>query len=196
MIGITTRTIEQLRIDWEDLFQKYNFVTYAEYISGKYDANKETAIVDCPAKLLLINGLKIVDLQYKNHCYERISLNKDILIAEMESHKGNGELDLQHKIVLDFDLGEHSYLAHLNEYHKSFKPFLQKIHNILTKSNKEVIDCLPLYKEKMRENLFNSTMAGLYKDFLDKKKGNYPAIFKLMKLQTSMSYEDEEGDIA
>lgn len=40
MIGITTRTIEQLKIDWEDLFEKYNFVTYVEYISKKFDPSK------------------------------------------------------------------------------------------------------------------------------------------------------------
>lgn len=197
MIGITTRTIEQLKIDWEDLFEKYNFVTYVEYISKKFDPSKETAIVDSPAKLLLVNGLKIIDLKYKNRCYEMVPISKELIISELENNKGNVEaLDLQHKIVLDFDLGEHSYLAHLNEYHQSFKPFLQKIHNILTKSQKEVINCLPCYKEKMKENLFNSSMAGLYKDFLDKKKGDYPALFKFMRLQTSMSYDEEEGDIS
>lgn len=56
-----------------------------------------------------------------------VPISKELIISELEDNKGNVEaLDLQHKIVLDFDLGEHSYLAHLNEYHQNFKPFLQR----------------------------------------------------------------------
>lgn len=190
VIGICTTTIEQLRIDFENLFNEIKFVTYIEFL--KLDLTKEdkVVIVDSPSKLLLIIDLPIIDLVYKNHCYERLEITEKAIMEGFEKTK-EGPFELQHKIVLDFNLGEHSYLAHLNEYHKSFKPFLEKIHNMLSKTKKESFECLPIYKEMMKKNLFNSSVSALYQDFLDKKKGDYPDLFKLMRLQNNLSYEDE-----
>lgn len=191
VIGICTSTIEQLRIDFEELFEEIQFVTYIEFLKMDLSKSGKVAIVDSPSKLLLILDLPIVDLLYKNHSYERLPLTKESILKGFDLTK-DGDFQLQHKIVMDFDLREHSYIAHLNEYHKSMKPFLEKIHNMLTKTKKESFDCLPIYKEKMKKNLFNPEMAALYNDFLAKKKGDYPDLFKLMRLQTTMSYDDEE----
>ena len=76
-------------------------------------------------------------------------------------------------IIPDFNLGEYSFITHLNEFHKSPFLFLKRIHNIFGKIQKESIVCSDYYKQLLKEKLINKRMSDLYLDFLDKKKQEY-----------------------
>ena len=72
------------------------------------------------------------------------------------------------RINIDVDLGEYSWITHLNEFHQSFRNFIFKLDSRLM-GNKEKFSISKPYQEKMK-NLFEK--ASDYQNFKNKVKGD------------------------
>lgn len=184
LLGICTKSIEQLEKDLEDNEVALTYWEFMDLYEKKQLPNKNIIICDCLSKLLLINDLKMADVFYSNYSWKKLQ------VLDKEYKEMGEELSFQQRVFKDFDLGEHSYITHLTEYQKDVYGFCLKIHNILSQTAKEKIECADEYKEKMKENLINAETSRKYKEFLEKKAGNYPEIFKFMRTILNSVYKE------
>lgn len=187
IIGICTKSIEELKLIAPNL----NYKTFLEFY--EQDCVESVILVDNPAKLLLVEGLNIIDMEYYNQCWRRknIPFSEKYILRELE----NSTLEVikyQHKWKPDYNLGNFSFIQHLKEYNLSPKNLLLKIHNLLSKTKKESIQCSEEYMNLLRIKLINSEMSKLYCDFLGKKKQEYPVLFKYMKYTIDSCYAEKD----
>ena len=202
IVGLCTYSIEDFRkiIDAEKEKKVYTkdfdeFMTVAEFQASDFSKNTRIILVDNIAKLLSIQDLPILDAEYYNGSWrmkrDYIKQNLWYLLSLPETWY-KGPINYQFQIVWDFNLGEYSFITHLNEYNKSQYQLVKKIHNILSKTKKEQIDCSEYYKNILKEKLINKKMSDLYLEFLDKKKQEYPEIFKYIKFTIESDYGEKD----
>ena len=201
LTGICTYSIEDLRNLFDEEKNKkvpsetdYELMTVAEYNSKEFSKNTKIILVDNIAKLLSIRDLPILDIKYFNGSWRRDEdFSREIWWKLSLDESWLKEIpEKQFNIIPDFNLGEYSFITHLNEFHKSPFLFLKRIHNILGKIQKESIVCSNYYKQLLKEKLINKRMSDLYLDFLDKKKQEYPEIFKYMKFMMESDYGEKD----
>lgn len=201
IVGLATYSVEDFRNLIEEERKKerpsqtdFEFMTVAEFQASDFSKDTKIILVDNIAKLLSIRDLKILDMEYfqgvwKNRKSEFKSKIWYLLSLEETWLK---KVEYQFNIVPDFELGEYSFITHLNEFNKSHTGFIKKVHNILSKTQKETIDCSAYYKQLLKEKVINRNMSDLYLEFLNKKKQDYPILFKYMKFILESDYAEKD----
>jgi len=189
IIGICGKSIEDLRelVDTNSI----NLSTVAEYMDSDFSKDSRIILVDNIAKLTAIWDLDIVDADYHDSCWSRRHINYNILDKYLEKSKEMNEVIWQFKIVKDFNLGEFSFITHMNEFNAGAIEFCKKIHNLLTRTKQESIICSDFYKEKLR-TLINKEMSELYIDYRNKKTKEVPEIFKYIKYMIETDYLEKD----
>ena len=191
--GICSKSIEELEEHFSS--NDYKFMTAFEFYSNLEslkNCEQLIVIVDSIAKLLSIQNLKILDIEYYNITYRVRPLDLNKLFNKQEFYIE--KLDFQYKLTQDYNLGDFSFITHITEFAKDPYLFCKKIHNLLTKTSKEVINCSNKYKDLLKEKLINKEMSNLYLEFLDKKKQDYPELFKYMKMIIASYYIEKENN--
>lgn len=200
IIGICSKSIEQLKplIYEESNNTDIQLYTVYEFLNLDYDKNKfkdsRIILVDSIAKLLTVNDLVILDAEYFNQCWR---IHRDIIsrinILEALNKTNMEDISFQYEIRQDYNLEDYTFITHMTEFNKSPYIFCKKIHNLLTKTSKEFIDCSDEYKNLLKEKLINKDMAILYSEFLEKKKRDYPTLFKYMKFTIESNYAEKDA---
>lgn len=204
IVGLCTYSIEDFRkiIDEEKKKESahlmnfdFEFMTVAEFQASEFSKDTKIILIDNIAKLLSIQDLPILDAEYYNGSWrmkrDYIKQNLWYLLSNTETWY-KGPINYQFEIVWDFNLGEYSFITHLNEFHKSHINFIKKIHNLLTRTAKEQINCSEYYKQLLKEKVINRNMSELYLEFLAKKKQDYPILFKYMKFILESDYAEKD----
>ena len=201
IVGLATYSIEDFRNKIEEEKQKtvssntdFEFMTVAEFQASDFSKDTKIILVDNIAKLLSIRDLPILDMEYFNGSWRqrRPYFEQNIWFLLSKPETWLDKIEYQFTIVPDFQLKDYSFITHLNEFHKSPFQLIKKIHNLLTKTQKESIHCSDYYKQLLKEKLINKQMSDLYLDFLDKKKKDYPEIFKYMKFTMESDYGEKD----
>ena len=190
LYGICNKSLEEVE---KGLTEDTVAFTYWEFIdlykAKKLPKDKNILIVDVISKLLTINDLPF-NADYYNYAWKP---NNTLDYTIIEFADLPEELSFQQRIFKDWDLKQHNYLTHLTEFQADVIGFCNKIHNLLTKTSKEKIECSEVYKQKMKENLINEEMSGKYQQYIDKKLSNPPEIFKFIKFNRDSVYSADQG---
>lgn len=181
--GICTYSIEQLE-------ERTNIplFTYWEFMEAynKQELPEEFIICDTLPKLLTINDLEILDVEYYNYAWKKKPIRK-LALKEMD------KISFQQRILRDCDLGDCNFLFHMTEFNKDIIGFSKKIANHLLRKEKAVISCSDKYRELLKKHLLNPEVSKLYQDYVDKKKADYPPVFKFLYYIILGSYQNRPG---
>ena len=186
IFGICGSTIENLKSLNPD--SDIQFCTVNEYLTKDFDKEKPICLVDQITKLALFLNVKVLDIIHNGVIFKKRSLNYENLDRFLPKIKEIEDIDLMTRINIDIDLGEYSWVTHLNEFHQNFKDFIFKMDSRLT-GNKEKFSISKPYQEKMK-NLFERSSE--YQNFKNKVKGDYPAFFSFLKKNLKV-FEDFEN---
>lgn len=192
LCGICSKAIEDIEDEILNIRNDVEILTVFEYLKQKENfKDKKVILVDNIAKLLAFQDINIIDTLYYNQCWikQSLDLNK---IKDLEAR----DLKLQFKYTLDYDLADYSFITHMKEFNSNPYSFCKKLHNILTKTNKESIHCADRYKILMKEKILNKEMSILYDEFLNKKRQEYPILFKYMKYMIESNYGEKDKKLA
>ena len=128
-------------------------------------------------------------MKYYNNCWMKsgIEITKENIVSNMQDVE---KYDFQHVLMMDYNLGNYRFITHLTEYQTNQALFCEKVHNILTRTKKETIDCSNKYRQMLKDELFNAEVASLYQKFLNKDKDvKYPEFFKFLKITRERQYD-------
>lgn len=191
ILGICRKSIEDMEQMFPNPKAPVIFLTFPEVVNYKSQNPEEIIVVcDCLAKLLTIHQLKIVDAFYYNQTW---IMKKDYNYNNIfNDYQEMDSLYLLYEHPIDYDLEEFSFVTHMTEFNKYGPfPFVKKIHNMLSRTKQETINCTDKYKELLK-TLINKQMSDLYIQFINKEKGpKYPTIFKFIKFTLESDYQEK-----
>lgn len=196
ILGICTKTIEEVKEILGDYQKDIKIVSYFEFLKLNLSNDSNILLIDNISKLISLLNVPILDMKYYHSKWIKMDreLIKDFILNSLNEIESIDSIDYQHKIFDVNNLNEFSFITHLKEYHKDPYKFFKKVHNILTRTKKETIECSQEYKDLLKERLINPQISSLYIDFLEKKKQDYPQIFKFMKTILNRNYERKETE--
>lgn len=187
IFGICGSTIENLKSLNPD--SEIQFCTVIEYLTKEFDKEKPICLVDQITKLALFLNVKVLDIIHNGVIWKKRVISYEDLDRFLPKIREIDDVDLMTRINIDVDLGEYSWITHLNEFHQSFRNFIFKLDSRLT-GNKEKFSISKPYQEKMK-NLFEK--ASDYQNFKNKVKGDYPVFFSFLKKNLKI-FEDKTSE--
>ena len=187
IFGICGSTIENLKSLNPD--SEIQFCTVIEYLTKDFDKEKPICLVDQITKLALFLNVKVLDIIHNGVIWKKRAISYEDLDRFLPKIREIDDVDLMTRINIDVDLGEYSWITHLNEFHQSFRNFIFKLDSRLM-GNKEKFSISKPYQEKMK-NLFEK--ASDYQNFKNKVKGDYPAFFSFLKKNLKI-FEDKTSE--
>lgn len=187
IFGICGSTIENLKSLNPN--SDIQFCTVIEYLTKDFNKEKPICLVDQITKLALFLNVKVLDIIHNGVSFKKRSINYENLDRFLPKIKEIEDVDLMTRINIDVDLGEYSWIIHLNEFHQSFRNFIFKLDSRLM-GNKEKFSISKPYQEKMK-NLFEK--ASDYQNFKNKVKGDYPVLFSFLKKNLKI-FEDKNPE--
>ena len=187
IFGICGSTIENLKSLNPD--SEIQFCTVIEYLTKEFNKEKPICLVDQITKLALFLNVKVLDIIHNGVIWKKRAISYEDLDRFLPKIREIDDVDLMTRINIDVDLGEYSWITHLNEFHQSFRNFIFKLDSRLM-GNKEKFSISKPYQEKMK-NLFEK--ASDYQKFKNKVKGDYPVFFSFLKKNLKI-FEDKTSE--